>query len=187
VNFRTSPAVVVAPNEVSDQNARATLVVEAPHAGVSGFHMAQEPAHYFRSLISAYTDSIRASDFKANIAIVFVAVMMGPLVAPHEKFPAFLPLPVVLLPFLIVILCLLICLYPRFPRRGRVHFVIASNAKPEDFPVAESDGHELEELQLRCAVLSHILYWKTLMLQISFAVSIATVIAFAIIVAYLQF
>ena len=32
-------------------------------------------------MISAYTDAIRVSDFKANLAVLFVAIMMGPVVA----------------------------------------------------------------------------------------------------------
>ena len=40
---------------------------------------AADPSQPYRSLIAGYTDAIRASDFKANIAILFVAFMMGPI------------------------------------------------------------------------------------------------------------
>ena len=40
---------------------------------------AADPAQPYRGLIAGYTDAIRAQDFKANIAILFVAFMMGPI------------------------------------------------------------------------------------------------------------
>ena len=35
------------------------------------------PTQAYRGLIAGYTEAIRASDFKANIAFLFVAFMMG--------------------------------------------------------------------------------------------------------------
>ena len=63
---------------------------------------AADPSQPYRSLIAGYTDAIRASDFKANIAILFVAFMMGPILYNYTKFPIYLPIHFVLLPFLIV-------------------------------------------------------------------------------------
>ena len=83
-----------------------------------------------------------------------------------------------------VFLCLLICLYPRYGREGRVHFVIVRNASPKLFPGPDDEDIELEKMQTLCAILSRILYWKTLMLLISFYTCIVTVAAFAAIVLY---
>ncbi len=110
--------------------------------------------------------------------------MMGPVISFHDKLPRYLPLDVALTPFLIVFLCLLICLYPRYGREGRVHFVIARNAAPHLFPGPDSEEIELEKLQTLCAILSRILYWKTLMLLISYYTAIATVAVMALIVVF---
>ena len=91
---------------------------------------AKDAAAHYRNVISAFTESIRLSDFKANVAIVFAGIMMGPIVAFRDKMPHFLALNIALAPFLLVFVCLLVCLYPRYGRQGRVHFVIARNAAP---------------------------------------------------------
>jgi len=145
---------------------------------------AKDAATHYRNIIGAFTETIRLSDFKANVAIVFAGIMMGPVIGFRDKLPGFLPLNIALAPFLIVFLCLLICLYPRYGREGRVHFVIARNAQPHLFPGPETEEIELEKLQTLCAILSRILYWKTLMLIISFYVALATVAATAAIMAY---
>ena len=145
---------------------------------------AKDAAAHYRNVIAAFTDSIRLSDFKANVAIVFAGIMMGPVVAFKDKLPPFVPLAIALAPFLLVFLCLLVCLYPRYGRQGRVHFVIARNAAPHLFPGPEAEEIELEKLQTLCAILSRILYWKTLMLLISFYAALATVAAMALLVVY---
>jgi hypothetical protein len=145
---------------------------------------AKDATAYYRGIVGAFTETIRLSDFKANVAIVFAGIMMGPVVAFRDKLPHFVPLNLALAPFLLVFLCLLICLYPRYGREGRVHFVIARNAQPHLFPGPESEEIELEKLQTLCAILSRILYWKTLMLLISFYACIATVAAVALLMLY---
>src|SRR5579863_5797916 len=80
--------------------------------------MAKDAATYYRNTIAAYTDAIRISDFKANVAIIYGAFTIGPVLSFSDKFPPFLPTPLVLLPFGIVFFCLLICLMPRYPRIG---------------------------------------------------------------------
>jgi hypothetical protein len=135
---------------------------------------AKDAATHYRNIIGAFTETIRLSDFKANVAIVFAGIMMGPVIGFRDKLPA----------FLIVFLCLLICLYPRYGREGRVHFVIARNAAPHLFPGPESEDIELEKLQTLCAILSRILYWKTLMLIISFYTALGTVATTAAIMIY---
>jgi hypothetical protein len=54
--------------------------------------IAADPAQPYRSLIAGYTDAIRQSDFKANIAILFVAFMMGPVLGNYPRFPSYLPI-----------------------------------------------------------------------------------------------
>jgi len=145
---------------------------------------AKDATAYYRGVIGAFTETIRLSDFKANVAIVFTGIMMGPVVAFRDKLPHFVPLSVALAPFLVVFLCLLVCLYPRYGREGRVHFVIARNAAPHLFPGPESEEIELDKLQTLCAILSRILYWKTLMLLISFYTCLVTVAGIALLVVY---
>ena len=144
----------------------------------------KDAAAHYRNTIGAFTETIRLSDFKANVAIVFAGIMMGPVVAFREKLPAFVPLDIALAPFLIVFICLLVCLYPRYVNEGPVRFVIARNASPDLFTGPDSEEVELKKLQTLCAILSRILYWKTLMLLISFYTCLATVGSMALIVLY---
>lgn len=145
--------------------------------------MAQDAETYYRNLIGGFSDAIRISDFKANVAIVFVAIMMGPVLAFRDKLPAYLPMWAVLTPFLLIFLCLLICLFPRYPRRGRVHFIIARNADPSLFLPPEGAEIELERQKTLCAILSQILYWKTLMLYISYYTCMAAALVAAAVIA----
>ena len=104
---------------------------------------AADPAQAYRGLIAGYTDAIRASDFKANIAILFVAFMMGPVLGNYTHFPKYLPIPFVMLPFLIVYLCLFAVLIPRYPKRGSKHFIVSRNASLSDFAnVVEVGGRD---------------------------------------------
>jgi hypothetical protein len=138
--------------------------------------MAQEQADYYQGLSAAYTDAIRASDFKANIVIFFLSIVSGSVIGARDKLPAFLPLPVVLSPFLIVFFCLFVALLPRYPRRGRANFLVSRTATAADFRFVESLDHDVTQLRLRCAILSHILFWKTLCLRASFFICMAGVV-----------
>ena len=135
-----------------------------------------DPAQPYRSLIAAYTDSIRASDFKANIAILFVAFMMGPILGNYTRFPSYLPIPIVLLPFLIVYLCLFLVLIPRYPKRGSKNFLVSPTVTAADFSNVAETEDEIEQLKLRCAVLSELLWWKTLYINIGFLVSMVCIV-----------
>lgn len=137
--------------------------------------IAPDPSQPYRSLIAGYTDAIRASDFKANIAILFVAFMMGPILGNYTRFPSYLPIPIVLLPFLIVYICLFMVLIPRYPKRGAKNFLVSREASPSDFEDVTETEDELEQLKLRCAVLSELLWWKTLYIRISFILSIVSI------------
>ncbi len=101
----------------------------------------------YRSLIAGYTDAIRASDFKANIAILFVAFMMGPVLGNYTRFPSYLPIPFVMLPFLIVYLCLFAVLIPRYPRRGSKNFLVSRTATSRRFSQRRRDGRRARAVE----------------------------------------
>jgi hypothetical protein len=70
----------------------------------------------------------------------------------------------------------------RYPRRGAANLLVSRPASPQHF---QFDGQtEVRELQLRCAILSDMLYWKTFCLRIAFAISITGVVVAAILVLY---
>ena len=58
--------------------------------------MSKDPMTYYRGQIAAYTDAIRMCDFKANVAVIYGAFTIGPILGFSKSFPKFLPLPVVL-------------------------------------------------------------------------------------------
>ena len=147
---------------------------------------ASDPAPY-RSLIAGYTDAIRASDFKANIAILFVAFMMGPILGNYTRFPSYLPIPLVLLPFLVVYLCLFMVLIPRYPKRGSKNFLVSRTATAADFENVAETEDEIEQLKLRCAVLSELLWWKTLYINISFILAIFCIIITIFLLVYVWY
>jgi hypothetical protein len=136
---------------------------------------APDPELHFGNLTSAYTDAIRVSDFKANLTVLFVAIMMGPVVSSRDKFPHFLSLPVILAPFIIAFICLLVTVFPRYPRRESRNFVLKPNPSKSDFVFSDADS-DLAQLKLRCVILSGILYRKTLFLQIAFIICLLTII-----------
>jgi hypothetical protein len=146
-----------------------------------------DPSQPYRSLIAGYTDAIRASDFKANIAILFVAFMMGPILGNYTRFPSYLPIPFVLLPFLIVYLCLFLVLIPRYPRRGAKNFLVSRTANAEDFLNVGETENEIEQLKLRCAVLSELLWWKTLYIRISFMLSMVCIVLTIFLLTYVWY
>ena len=146
--------------------------------------MANDATTYYRNQIATYTDSIRMADFKANVAIIYGAFTIGPVLGFSKSFPPFLPLPAVLLPFVVVFFCLLVCLLPRYPRAGRATLPITRNASPDDFHVPESWAVTIEQQQTLCLILCNILYWKAKLLQISFAIYIIGTLLVAYLLAY---
>jgi hypothetical protein len=136
---------------------------------------APDPAVQLGNLSGAYAEAIRNSDFKANLTVLFVAIMMGPVVAYRDKYPHFLTLPFVLAPFFIAFLCLLFVVFPRYPRTGRNNFLVIRNPSKNDFLFKGDGADELQQLKLRCSILSRILFWKTLCLRISICVCLATI------------
>ena len=101
--------------------------------------IAADPTQPYRSLIAGYTDAIRQSDFKANIAFLFVAFMMGSVLWNYTSFPSYLSVQLVLAPFLIVYFFLFMVLIPRYPKRGAKSFLVARNLTPADFQFRRPD------------------------------------------------
>jgi hypothetical protein len=142
--------------------------------------MAKDKTTRLRNLAAGYGDSIRLSDIKALIAVLFVAVMMGTVLQFRALYPWYLGAPVILTPFMIIFLNLLISIYPRFPRAGRQRFPVWRNPDPEDFDFIADAEAELEGLPVRCATLSRILWWKNITLQTAYVLSMACFAAAAI-------
>jgi hypothetical protein len=135
-----------------------------------------------RNLITGYGDSIRLSDIKANIAVLFVAIMMGTVIQYSDRYPSYLNLPVLLAPFLFIFLNLLVSVYPRYPRAGRRRFPISRDAKPQDFDFLADVEHDAENLPRLCAMFSRILFWKTITLQTAYIASMITILGAAVLV-----
>jgi hypothetical protein len=142
--------------------------------------MAKDRNAQLRNLIAGYSDSIRLSDIKALIAVLFVAIMMGTVLQFRHSYPWYLSAPVILTPFMIIFLNLLISVYPRFPRAGRRRFPIWRNPDPEDFDFVADTEAELEGLPALCAILSRILWWKNITLLAADLLSMACLAAAAI-------
>ena len=101
--------------------------------------------------------------------------MMGSVLWNYTGFPRYLPVQIVLLPFLVVYFCLFMVLYPRYPKRGAKNFLVKRHATPADFENVIETEDDIGQLKLRCAVLSDILWWKTLYIRISFLLAIVSV------------
>ena len=142
--------------------------------------MAKDRNAQLRNLIAGYSDSIRLNDYKANIAVLFVAIMMGTVLGFRESYPWYLSVPVLLAPFMVIFVNLLVSVFPHFSRAGRRRFPILRKSKPEDFEAFSDTEAELAALPDRCALFSRILYWKTLTLQIAYVTSMATIVVAAI-------
>jgi hypothetical protein len=149
--------------------------------------MTTDAMAYYRGLIAAYTDAIRISDFKANVAVIYGAFTISPVISFSDRLPPFLPLAAVLAPFMIVFFCLLVCLFPRYPRRGRDRFLISRKAEPDDFIVPDDHESTIDQQLLLCGILCNILYWKTLCLRISFNIYIWGTVATTLMVGYSMF
>jgi len=146
-----------------------------------------DPTQPYRSLIAGYQDSIRAMDNKANITLLFVAFMMGPILYNYPRFPAYLPIPFILLPFLIAYLCLFLVVIPRYPKRGAKNFLVSRTATAADFENVSETEDELEQLKLRCAVLSETLWRKTQYLRISLILSMICIVATVFLLLYVWY
>ncbi len=149
--------------------------------------LSNQPTQPYRNLIAGYTEAIRASDFKANIAFLFVAFMMGSVLYNYTRFPSYLPVELVLAPFLIVYFFLFMVLLPRYPKRGAKNFRVARNLTPADFENVAETEDDIEQLKLRCAILCGILWWKTQCIRISFLLSIVCIFLTLFLLLYVWF
>ncbi len=139
--------------------------------------MVKDKDAQLRNLIAGYGDSMRLSDIKALIAVLFVAIMMLTVVQYRDRYPWYLSVPVILTPFMIVYLSLLISVYPRFPRAGRKRFPIWRNADPAEFDFVADTKAEVEGLPALCAGLSRILWWKNITLLTADFIAMAGIAA----------
>ena len=131
-----------------------------------------------RNLIAGYGDSIRLSDIKANIAVLFVAIMMGTVLQFRAQYPSYLSVPVILAPFIVMFLNLLASVYPRLsPRRAASGSRSGAARARQDFEFIADPVLEAEELPVRCALLSRTLYWKNVTLQAAYLIAMATLFA----------
>jgi hypothetical protein len=133
--------------------------------------MADDRNAKLRNLLAGYSDSIRLSDAKANIGVLFVAIMMGTVVQYKDSYPHYLGLPILLVPFMFIFLNLLISVYPRFPRQGRKRFPIRRRMNPEDFDFLLDREQDRDALPQLCAMFSRILWWKNITLQLAYIAS----------------
>jgi hypothetical protein len=138
---------------------------------------------YFRDFSNVYTDAIRSSDFKANIALLFLPLLMVPILSAHEKSLMQIPLWVILAPFLIAYFFLLLAIFPRYLQSEKSAFHLLRNASAEDFTFIHDIEIELEEAKHRIALLSRILYWKTLYLRLSLTVCLVAIPIFGVLLA----
>jgi hypothetical protein len=139
--------------------------------------VSKDHENQLRNLLIGYGDSIRLSDIKANIAVLFVAIMMGTVLQFRDHYPYYLNVPVILAPFIVIFFNLLISVYPRFPRAGLRRFPIWRGSRSDDFEFIADPALDVQELPVRCAIFSRILFWKNITLQIAYLVAMATLAA----------
>ena len=138
---------------------------------------------YFRDFAAVYTDAIRSSDFKANITLLFLPLLMVPILSAHEKTLAHIPVGLILAPFLVAYFFLILAIFPRFLRTEKSNFHLSRNASADDFTFVHDIDIELEDAKHRIALLSQILYWKTLYLRLSLTVCLVGIPVFGVLLA----
>src|SRR5271165_1905044 len=143
----------------------------------------QREIKYFRDFSAVYTDAIRSSDFKANITLLFLPLLMVPILSAHEKNLAHIPVGLILAPFLIAYFFLILAIFPRYLRTEKSSFHLLRNASADDFTFIHDAEIELEEAKHRIALLSRILYWKTLYLRLSLTVCLVAIPIFGVLLA----
>jgi hypothetical protein len=145
----------------------------------------QREIRYFRDFAAVYTDAIRSSDFKANITLLFLPLLMVPILSAHEKNLAHIPLAFILGPFLVAYFFLILAIFPRYFRTAQSKFHLSRKASAHHFTFAHDANVELEEIKHRIALLSRILFWKTAYLRVSLTVCLVAIPVFGVLlVAY---
>ena len=145
----------------------------------------QREIKYFRDFAAVYTDAIRSSDFKANITLLFLPLLMVPILSAHERSFQHIPLWLILAPFLTAYFFLILAIFPRYLRTDKSNFHLSRNAAADDFVFIHDLEVELEESKHRIALLSRILFWKTVYLRVSLGVCLVAIPVFgALLAAY---
>lgn len=143
----------------------------------------QREIKYFRDFAAVYTDAIRSSDFKANITLLFLPLLMVPILSAHEKNLAHIPLGLILAPFLIAYFFLILAIFPRYLRTEKSNFHLSRRAEAHHFVFIHDLSVELEESKHRIALLSRILFWKTVYLRLSLSVCLVAIPVFGVLLA----
>jgi hypothetical protein len=140
----------------------------------------QREIKYFRDFSVIYTDAIRSSDVKANIALLFLPLLMVPVLSAHERGLAHIPLWMILAPFLTAYFFLILAIFPRYLRSEKSAFHLSRTAGPHHFSFTHETSDELEEVKHRVALLSRILWWKTLYLRVSLGICLVAIPLFGV-------
>jgi hypothetical protein len=143
----------------------------------------QREIKYFRDFAAVYTDAIRSSDFKANITLLFLPLLMVPILSAHERNLAHIPLSLILAPFLIAYFFLILAIFPRYLRTEKSNFHLSRKASASHFIFTHDLDIELEEVKHRIALLSRILFWKTVYLRLSLTVCLVAIPVFGVLLA----
>ena len=143
----------------------------------------QKEIKYFRDFSAVYTEAIRASDFKANITLLFLPLLMVPVLDAHNNHFVQVPLWVILAPFLIAYFFMILSIFPRFLRNEKSAFHLSHKAQPDHFVYVHDLNDELDEAKHRIALLSRILFWKTAYVRLSLAVCLVTIPVFGVLLA----
>ena len=143
----------------------------------------QKEIKYFRDFAAVYTDAIRSSDFKANITLLFLPLLMVPILSAHEKNLAHIPVGLILAPFLVAYFFLILAIFPRYLRTEKSNFHLSRNAAAHHFTYIHDPDVELEEAKHRIALLSRILFWKTVYLRLSLTVCLVAIPVFGVLLA----
>jgi hypothetical protein len=106
----------------------------------------QREIKYFRDFSVIYIDAIRSSDFKANIALLFLPLLMVPILSAHERGLAHIPLWMILAPFLTAYFFLILAIFPRYLRSEKSPFHLSRTAGPHNFTFTHDTSAELEEI-----------------------------------------
>ena len=138
----------------------------------------QREIKYFRDFAAVYTDAIRSTDFKANIALLFLPLLMVPILGAHERNFQQIPLWLILAPFLTAYFFLILAIFPRYLRTEKSNFHLSRGAEAHHFVFNHDFEVELEESRHRIALLSRILYWKTLYIRLSLSVCLVAIPVF---------
>lgn len=161
-------------------------VVATPSgARLANDDLIQREIKYFRDFSAIYTDAIRSSDFKANIALLFLPLLMVPILSAHETSLAHVPQWMILAPFLVAYFFLILSIFPRYFRSEKSSFHLSRKAGPQHFSFTHDPQVELEEVRHRVALLSRILWWKTLYLRLSLGVCLVCIPLFGMTLAVL--